>query len=81
MYTERPEEPIRQVCFTKYTRECLRQIKGIKQTTPVAIKINEIKQTQASTETHETKDISHLVNTNKKQQLYMILFLIQEPQQ
>ena len=32
----------------------------------MAIKINEIKQTQASTETDETKDTSHLVNANKK---------------
>ena len=37
-------------------------------------KTNEIKQTQASTETDETKDTSHLVNVNKKQKLYMALF-------
>ena len=42
--------------------------------TPVAIKINEIKEMQASTETHETKDISHLVNANKKQKIDMVLF-------
>lgn len=32
----------------------------------MAIKINEIKQTQALTATDETKDTSHLVNANKK---------------
>ena len=64
---ERPEEPIRQVYFTKCTKECLTQIKGTKQTTLVAIEINENKQTQASAETDETKDTSHLVNANKKQ--------------
>ena len=42
------------------------QIYGTKTTTLVAIKINEIKLTQASTETDDTKDTSHLVNANKK---------------
>ena len=60
-YTERPKEPIRQVYFSKYTQERLRQIKGIKQPTPVAIKINEIKHTQAPMETREIEDNSHLV--------------------
>ena len=59
----------------------------------MAIKINEIKQTQASTETDETKDTSHLVNANKKLKtpltskdmshlgkLYMTLFERLEPQ-
>ena len=60
----------------------------------MAIKINEMKQTQASTETDETKDTSHLVNANKKLKtpltsrdvsllgkLYMTLFERLEPQQ
>ena len=61
--------------------------------TLVAIKINEIKQTQALTATDETKDTSHLVNANKKLKtpltskdmshlgkLYMTLFERLEPQ-
>ena len=59
----------------------------------MAIKIDEIKQTQALTETDETKDTSHLVNANKKLKtpltskdmshlgkLYMTLFERLEPQ-
>ena len=59
----------------------------------MAIKINEIKQTRASTETDDTKDTSHLVNANKKLKmpltsknmshlgnLYMTLFDRFEPQ-
>ena len=49
------------------------QIKGTKKTTLVAIENNEIEQTQASIETDETKDTSHLVNANKKQ-IYTALF-------
>ena len=59
----------------------------------MAIKNNEIKQTQASTETDETKDNSHLINANEKLKtsltskdmshlgkLYMTLFDRLEPQ-
>ena len=40
----------------------------------MAIKINEIKQTQALTATDETKDTSHLVNANKKQKYTWFFF-------
>ena len=40
----------------------------------MAIEINENKQTQASAETDETKDTSHLVNANKKQKYTWFFF-------